>query len=219
METERLIDSLAADLQPVCRLRPPLWRLAGWLAVAGTATGLVVAANGLRPDLAAMLAQPNYAGEQAMALVTALVAGWAALWACVPGAARWKLLLPLIPLALWMATLGAQCWDEWVHLGIDGMRVAPDLDCVASIAWIGAVPALAMVFLIRRGAGLHGRIALFWGTMAAAGLAEFGLRLFHDHDAALMVAFWQFGSIALYSAVAALAQSLLAPEHRPGAPA
>lgn len=214
METDSLIDSLAADLSPVHRLRPPCWRFAGWLAVAGTATALVVAANGLRPDLGAMLGRSSYVAEELFALATALAAAWAALSACVPGAARWKLYVPVVPLLLWIAAMGGQCWDEWVHLGPTGMQFQPDLDCIGSIAWIGAVPALAMIVLIRRGARFDRRPALFWGVMAATGLAEFGLRLFHNHDAAPMVFIWQFGSIALYSGLAALAGSVLVPGRR-----
>lgn len=42
------------------------------------------------------------------------------------------------------------------------------------------------------------------GTLAAAALANFGLRLFHTADAALMVLVWQFGTVVLFTALAGL---------------
>src|SRR5436309_2989181 len=116
MDTNQLIKELAADLKPVRRLLPPVLRLIGWLALAIPATALVVLAMQVRPDIAAKLADPGFLTQELASLATALVAGWAALVACVPGEARWKLWAPFAPLALWMASLGRQCWNEWVLL-------------------------------------------------------------------------------------------------------
>jgi len=43
------------------------------------------------------------------------------------------------------------------------------------------------------------------GGIAAAGLGDFGLRLFHAQDAALMVLVWQVGSVFVFAALAACA--------------
>ncbi|GAC1318226.1 MAG: hypothetical protein NVSMB28_06840 [Collimonas sp.] len=47
--------------------------------------------------------------------------------------------------------------------------------------------------------------------MAAAGLANAALRLFHGEDAALMVIVWQFGSVLLFMAIATLCRNPLVP--------
>jgi len=41
-------------------------------------------------------------------------------------------------------------------------------------------------------------------VLAAAAIGNFGLRLFHTQDAALMVLVWQVGSVALLAALAGL---------------
>ena len=211
MNTEELIDALAADLKPVRRLLPPVWRLIGWLAVSLPVTALLVVAMGVRPDIDAKLADPVFLTQELASLVTALLAGWAALVSCVPGERRWKLWAPVAPLALWMATLGRQCWDEWVRLGLSGMEFHSDLMCLPAIAMTGAVPALAIVLAVRRGSRLYTPYAVLWGSLAAAALANVGLRLFHMEDAALMVMVWQFGSVLLFTAILTLCQRYLVP--------
>jgi hypothetical protein len=108
MNTDELIDALVGDLKPVRPLRPPAWRLIGWLAVSVPVTALIVVAMRLRPDIGAKLADPVFLTQELASLATALVAGWAALVTCVPGEPRWKLWAPVAPLALWIATLGRQ---------------------------------------------------------------------------------------------------------------
>ncbi len=110
-----------------------------------------------------------------------------------------------------MATLGRQCWDEWVRLGLSGMEFHSDLMCVPAIAMTGAVPALAIVLAIRRGARLYTPYAVLWGSLAAAALANVALRLFHPEDAALMVIVWQFGSVLLFMAILTLCRRFLVP--------
>lgn len=211
MKTDELIDTLAADLKPVRRLWSPIWRLIGWFALSIPATALIVATMRLRPDFSAKIADPMFLTQELASLAVALVAGWAALVACVPGEPRWKMWVPVLPLSLWVATLGHQCWDEWVGLGMSGMEFHSDWLCLPSVAMISAIPAFAMVVAIRRGARLHAFSAVSWGSLAAAALANAGLRLFHMEDAALMVVVWQFGSVLLFTAIATLCRNILVP--------
>src|SRR3546814_18751817 len=55
---------------------------------------------------------------------------------------------------------------------------------------------------LRRGAPMAPRMTVALGALAAAAVGNFGLRLFHYQDAGLMVLIWQFGSVALLSALA-----------------
>jgi hypothetical protein len=218
MDTNALIDALVADLRPVRRLHAPWLRLLEWLAISIPAVAAVVALAGVRPDLGARLTQPAFCIEQAAAVGTALVAGWAALVGCVPGAPRWKVWTPIVPLTLWMLSLGHQCWIEWVRFGSHGMDFRADWMCLPIIALTSAVPALAMVIAIRRGARLSAAPVL-WGSLAAAALANVSLRLFHAEDAALMIIVWQFGSVALFTSVLGAFRHLLVPVlnlHLPG---
>jgi hypothetical protein len=82
---------------------------------------------------------------------------------------------------------------------------------------VGAVPAAAMVLMVRRGAPLTPRLTAFLGALAAAALAYVGLRLVHPQDAAFMVFVWQFGSVVVFAAVAGALGRWLLPWRRAAA--
>ena len=204
-ETDALIERLSREAAPVRPLAPPHRRVALWLALALPVLALAVAAMGPRDDLAARLGEARFVIEQGAALATAITAAFAALVLVTPGMDQRLALLPAVPGAVWAGTLGAGCIADWMRAGSDGVRLAPEPACLVYIAAIGLVPALALVAMLRRGVPLAPRATLFLAGLAAAGLANFGLRLFHDTDAALMVLIWQFGSVLVLSGAAALA--------------
>ena len=114
-------EQLAADAMPVGRLPPPWRRAAIWLAVALPYVALVVLAMPPEFDVAAALADRRFLIEQLAALATALLAAFAAFASVVPGIDRRVLLLPLVPLAIWLASLGEGCVQDWIRLGPDGL--------------------------------------------------------------------------------------------------
>lgn len=61
IKTSDLISSLAKDLPPVRRLRPPVVRASCWLVLAAAVLTLLAIAQGLRPDLAQRLNDPAFA--------------------------------------------------------------------------------------------------------------------------------------------------------------
>lgn len=195
MNTEDLIERLAGDAAPVRPLPPPWRRAAAWFAVAVPAVAACVVIMSPRPDLAARLADGRYLVEQGAAVATAVLAAVAAFAAEVPGQRRRPALLALAPLALWLGSLGQGC------LAAGGMSFGPDWVCIPAIAMTGAVPAAVMAMMLRRGAPLLPRTTVTLGALAAAALANAGLRLFHPEDASLMVLVWQFGTVALLTAL------------------
>jgi hypothetical protein len=70
------------------------------------------------------------------------------------------------------------------------------------IVLVGAVPAIAMAIMLRRGAPLAPRVTMACGGLAAAGLGNFGLRFVHVRDASVMVLVWQCGAVFALSALA-----------------
>jgi hypothetical protein len=62
-----------------------------------------------------------------------------------------------------------------------------------------------MAVMLRRGAPLTPHITSALGGLAAAGLGNFGLRLFHSQDVSVMVLVWQVGAVCVLAAMAALA--------------
>jgi hypothetical protein len=216
-DTNALIEALAREARPVRRLPPPGRRALRWLAVALPVIALFGAVMGPRPDLAEKLAEPAFLVPLLAALATAICAAQAAFASSVPGAPKGMLWLPAAPLAVWIASLGRQCWQAWIAFGLDGVVFRPDLVCLPIIAMVGAVPAAAMVAMIRRGAPLTPRLTACLGALAAAALAYVGLRLVHPQDAAFMVLVWQFGSVAAFACVLGLFGRWLLPWRRAAA--
>ncbi|MDE2583567.1 MAG: DUF1109 family protein [Rhodospirillales bacterium] len=204
METERLVAQLTAGLEPVRRLPSPEARLGRWLLASVPAAGVVAVVSGLRPDLAARLADPGFLTEVAAAALTATVGTYAALCAGLPDQPGWKLWLPLAPMLLWLGTLGHQCMDTLLHYGPQGLTLTADAMCLPSIALAGLVPAIAITLMLRRGGQFRRTNACLCGGLGAAALGGAALRLFHPVDAAIMVIVWQLGSVALLSLVAGL---------------
>jgi hypothetical protein len=202
MRTDQdVIDFLAADAVAVRPLPSPAARLGRWLAASLPFVAMVVFLMSPRLDLAAKFFDGRYLVEQGAAFATAVLAGFAAFSAVVPGRSRWPLFLPLISLMVWLGSLGEGCIANWLHVGRDGLSLTPDWECLPGIAMTGIAPALAMAIMLRRGAPLSPRLGVTLGALAAAALGNFGLRLFHPQDASLMVLVWQFGSVALLSAL------------------
>lgn len=201
METERLVERLTAELTPVRRLARPGVRLAWWLLISVPAAGLVAWGFGLRPDLAARLADRTFLVAEGAALLTALVGIYAALCAGLPDQPGWKVWLPVAPMALWLAVLGRQCLDVFLRLGPQGLSITPDAMCLPAIALGGIVPALAIAVMLRRSGKFRTTHVCLCGALGAAALGAAALRLYHMEDAAIMVLVWQLGSVVLFSLV------------------
>jgi hypothetical protein len=202
METDDLVRRLITSSHPIRRLLPPWQRTALWLTIALPYVALVVMLMSPRDDLAAKLTDARFLIEQVAALATAITASIAAFCLIIPGHSRKLALLPVLPLTVWLGSLGQGCLQTWLRLGNEAWQLYPDWVCFPSIAMVGAVPALTIVAMLRRGAPMAPRITVTLGALAAAALGNFGLRLFHYQDASLMVLIWQFGSVALLSALA-----------------
>jgi hypothetical protein len=83
------------------------------------------------------------------------------------------------------------------------LSLQPDWFCFPAIVLVGAIPAIAMAVMLRRGAPLTPHMTTALGGLAAAGLGNFGLRLFHPQDASVMVLVWQMGTVFILTAMTA----------------
>jgi hypothetical protein len=202
MDTEKLIQTLADTAKPVRPLRRPWVRSAIWLAIAVPYMALVVYVMSPRADLMAKLADGRYLFEQFATLATGVTAALAAFASTIPGYNRKILLVPALPLAAWLGDLGLGCIEASLS---NGLSLQSDWFCLPAIILVGAIPAVAMVMMLRRGAPLTPCTTVTFGALAAAGLGDFGLRLFHPQDASLMVLVWQVGSVFILTALASCA--------------
>jgi hypothetical protein len=201
-DTDHLIESLAESARPVRPLRRPWIRVAGWSAVAIPYVALVVYLMSPRDDLAAKMSDSRFIIEQLAALGTGLTAALVAFATVVPGYSRKIIIMPTVPLAIWLGSLGEGCVADWLRWGPEGLSLRPDWLCLPAIVLVGVVPAIVMVAMLRRGAPLTPHMTAALGALAAAGLGNFGLRLFHPQDASLMVLVWQFGTVFVLSVLA-----------------
>ena len=194
MDTDKLIASLTENADPVRRLPSPWVRTASWFAIAVPYVAVIVMMMAPRDDLTLKLTDSRFLLEQIAALCTAIGAAVAAFQSIVPGYNRRYLLLPLVPLSVWLVSLGQGCVATWLRGG-GFQNFTSDFICIPAIALVGTLPAMAMVVMLRKGAPLWPHASAALGGLAAAGLGNFGLRLFHGQDASLMVLVWQVGTV------------------------
>lgn len=211
MRTDELIDRLAEAAVPAAPLAAPARRAALWFLAALPFVAAVVLAHGSLPGIERLGSEPRFLVEQLAAFATAILAAIGAFASTVPGASRRWLWLPLVPLAVWLASVGRGCLDDWIRLGPDGLRVVVDTGCWLPMAMVGFVPAVLMVVMLRRGAPLRPHLSLALGGLAVAAVANAGLQLFHLADVSIMVLVWHLGTVAVFSAVASLAGPRLLP--------
>ena len=203
MDTDAFIRRLADQLEPVQPISGPWIRTGTWLALAIPSILFLVLVKSPRADLASKLSDPEFVLEQVAALATGAAAATAAFASVIPGYRPKLAALPLVPLAVWLGSLGHGCVQDWLRLGPHGLALRSDWSCIIAIAKIGAVPAGAIVLMLRRSAPLSPHLTMALGGLAAAGLGNFALRLVHTEDASMMVLVWQFGAVCALSMVLA----------------
>jgi hypothetical protein len=211
MDIDHFIQQLAERAQPVARLLAPWRRTVLWLAASLLYVSIVVAAylwadGGPRASIELRLAL-----ELAAILATAVTAAIAAFSSVVPGRDRRFLLLPLIPLSLWLATLGHGCLQDWRMFGMAGLQVRADWDCAIPALIISALPAGTMLLMLRRGAPLVPAVSLALGVLATGAIANFGLRIFHAGDLSIQILAWHAGGAIVVSMMASLAGPRVLP--------
>ncbi|WP_373487795.1 NrsF family protein [Blastomonas sp.] len=206
--TAALIARLARDTQPVRPLSSPLRRGLLWGLATLTFGAFMAWAVGLRPDMGQRLTDGHFLLEQGAALATGLSAAIAALALTIPASARALRLLPVVPGALWLGTLGWGCLRDAQTAGV---QITPDPACFLYIALIGSLPAALLVSMLRKGVPLAPRLTIAFAGLAAAGLGNVALRFFHMQDGALMVLIWQVGSVGLLAWLFGLAGRSMLP--------
>ena len=119
--TPDLINSLAVNVTPVRRLRPPLTRAASWLLVAALVIALLAVSQGIRADLLERLRDPIFAIAMAATLLTAILATISAFMVSLPDRSRFWPLLPIPAAIVWLSSIGYQCLTNWVDIGPGGI--------------------------------------------------------------------------------------------------
>lgn len=202
MDTNLLIDRLAADNAPVQCLRCPARRTTTWLALAVPYVMAVAWLLAKHSDFAGMASDQRLMIEQIAALATAVAAAFAAFAITVPGYDRRILLLPALPLLIWLGSLCVGSADEFVRDGIAGLWLRPEWVCVRWILAIGTVPAIVLVFMLRKGAPMAPYTTAALGGLAAASLAHFCMRAFQPEEVSVLMLVWHTGTLVAVSIAA-----------------
>jgi hypothetical protein len=199
-ETPDLIRQLAAEGAGVRPLPPPWMRAAVWF---GFSLLYVVALYVLwpHPPAAAALGD-QFLVQQIAALVTAVAAAFAAFATIVPGYPPRIALLPVVPLAVWLGTLGYACAQD-ASTAVQTPSVLLHWGCFPATLIAGVAPTIAMVTMLRKGAPLTPRMTTTLAGLAVAGLANVGIRFIHASDVSVIVLTWHVIAVFALSAVAA----------------
>jgi hypothetical protein len=205
MDTERLIYELSTNLEPVRPLHRPWLRTTAWAAVAAIYLLLLIVVMSPREDLGRRMRDPRFLFEQASALATGLAAAGVAFATVVPGYRSSLILLPLAPLSVWIGTVALGALEEFVHAGGGVLTWQADWPCVATILVGSAVPAFAMRVMLQRGAATTPHLSAAFGGLAAAGVGNLGVCLFHPHSSNLILLFWHCGTVLILAAFAGIA--------------
>jgi hypothetical protein len=190
VNTDRLIESLARDVQPVSRLNPVWQRATLWLLAASFYASVLALLLTSRGDFAFNTASRGFVAQQAAALAMALCAVVAACASVVPGYPRWILTLPAVGASTWLATLMSAVPREWHAVRLAGLADTHELLCVPTIAIAAVPPAIALMLMLRRGAPLSPGISTALGVLAATGLANVVTCLASPHQSAIAVLAW-----------------------------
>ena len=202
MNTADLIQSLAANVAPVRRLRPPYVRAGLWLLLAAIVIGLLTLGHGLRPQFAERMRDATYAIGVVGALATGVLAAIAAFQISLPGYSRRWLLLPIPPLVIWLANIGYQCFAGWVSLPPGAVTIEAASSCVATIVLTSLPLALMMLVMLRYAALFQPVLVTLFGSLAVSAMTSTALSMFHPLDATIMVLGWNLGISVLFVAVA-----------------
>lgn len=202
--TPDLIESLAANMKPVRRLRPPVMRAACWLLLAALVVTLIAVSQGIRPDLAQRLHDPAFVAGIIGAALTGVLAAVAAFLVSLPDRSRLWLLLPAPAVAIWLSNIGYQCLTHWISMGPDGVGLGETIRCLATLVLTSLPLSLAMLLMLRYAAPLRPTAVTFMGSLSVAAITATALSLFHSADATVMVIMFNIGTAAMFVGLGSL---------------
>lgn len=200
-DTTRLIEALAAKAEPVRRLRPPALRAALWLSAVGVLIALAIV---LFSDLTLSMQRfqnTRLDWEMAGMLLTGILAVVAAFHLSLPDRSAAWALLPLPPLALWLASMGYNCYRHWF---IDGWALGSSWDCLKFIVGVSVPLGASLLYLLHRAAPLAPMRVAAMGGLGVASIAAFALQFFHPFD----VTFLDLGTQVITVGLVVLATSV-----------
>jgi hypothetical protein len=197
MRTDKLIESLAAQLQPVRALRAPLLRALAWLVVVGGLGAVIIAREVGAGIFMHRFATPRVALEDCATGLTAITAIIAAFELSVPGRSpRWAL-LPLLPLLVWLGASGIGCLRNGLGVHGAGGIGGDSPHCFEFIVGASVPLAVGLFWMLRRARPIAPLPVAALGTLGVAASAAFILQFFHPFDVTVIDLALHLAAIAL----------------------
>jgi hypothetical protein len=212
--TDDLIRRLSRGLQAAPPLGPPFLRSVAWTTGAGIYVALVVLWMASPDAVMGLWWDPSFTIQQVAALATTFTAAAAALSMTIPGRGRIAAMVAIAAASVWLGLVLRGCIQDWTAAGSAGLALRDDWACVAGISMTAAVPGLALVMMLRRGAPLQPRPTAALGALGVASLASLGMCVAQPHERDVIILVWHGATIAGVSAVATMAgRSILTWKH------
>ncbi len=174
VNTEKLIASLASDLEEVRCASHPLKKAMPWFVFAVFYVAFVVAVFGMRADFLDQIRNPTYVFEMLLVVLMSMSASLCSLWLCVPDmrGQKWMLAVPLSLFSVLVTWIVVR-----LTLSLDHMPEIVWHKCITEAIIFGLVPAVTLVLLASRGKTTQPKMMSFMNIIAIGGLGYIGLRL------------------------------------------
>lgn len=186
-DTDTFINSLATDLQPVRRLRPPFWRAARVILLALAVIAALTALRGLRADFDQQMGEAAYWVQVVGAFLTGATATLAAFEISLPDRSRFWAALPLPAAVLWLYGFAFGCLAHWIAVPAGAPIVADGERCLTTIVMATIPLALALWMMLRRARPLRSVTTAWIAALAVAGFADTAHLLLHTVQASSLV--------------------------------
>ncbi len=197
MQTDELIESLAAQLQPVRRLRAPLQRALLWLARVGAVSVVLIVREAHLGIFMQRMATPRVMVDCIATALTAITAIIAAFELSVPGHSPLWSALPLPPFLLWLGASGMGCLANGLSLHGPGGFAGESYVRFAFIAAASVPLAAGLFWMLRRARPIAPLPVAAMGTLGVAATAAFILQFFHPFDVTVIDLSLHLAAVAL----------------------
>lgn len=197
-DTDSLIDQLAKRGKPVHAIASPMQRTLVWAAAAVVLVALAAYSMGLRSGLSAQIAQAPKLVELIASLLTGLLAAYAVFQISVPGRSLSWAWLPVLPLAVWLASIGWGCLQDFSTMGMAAFAFeSHSAECARAITAISIPLGITLLVMVRHAGAIQPAPTAMLAALSVAALASAGVSLVHHGETSLMVLLWHVGMVGL----------------------
>lgn len=193
MNTDRLIERLADGLSPVHPLPRPERRAFAWMCGALTFLGVLALSMTSGADIATNGAGLGFVGPQLAAVVTGMLAAWAAFRSVIPGYSRTTFIWPIVAAGTWIVSLAIGTPQGEFRAILAAPR---EWMCVAIIILSSGPLIAALGVMLRKGAPLNPGVTAAMAALAVSTMANVVACVSHPHTNNGITLAWHGATIA-----------------------